>query len=230
LIGYGPFLTGRANAIDGAKFTQELEQMRTRIFLLLALIGASAPSSAAMISFNGSFSQQNPPSAATGRCAPAGRTVTYGPSIAPVSGTSDLGDFLPSGSHCIDPATGSYFDGLFSFDFGSGDVIEGIYSGALSPTANPQQFANLQSFSVTGGTGRFGGAVGIFTGIGTVTFAPGALPSSFETITGRINIPSVPEPTTWSSMLLGFAAIGLARRRNGQKAVTARCQSGATAA
>ena len=186
--------------------------MRSSICLSLIMLGM-VPCEAATVSFAGSYSQQNPPSAASGRCAPARRTVTYGPAIAPVAGTSNLGSFLPSGSHCIDLATGAYGDGLFSFDFGLGDALDGTYSGALTPTADPRQFANLQNFLVTGGSGRFAGATGAFTGIGTVTFAMGALPSAFETISGTIDIPSIPEPSAWASMMLGFAAIGLARRR-----------------
>ena len=193
--------------------------MRAPICLLVALC-CGAPAGATAFSISGSFSQQNPPSAASGRCAPAARTVTYGPTIASVSGTSNLGGFLPSGSHCIDPASGAYFDGLFSFDFGLGDVLAGTYSGALTPTANPQQYENLQAFSVTGGSGRFAEASGGFTGTGTVTFAPGALPSSFETIAGTINVASVPEPSTWLSMLLGFAAVGHSWRRSRRSAAT----------
>lgn len=165
------------------------------------------------------MSQQNPPSSPSGRCAPAARTVTFGPLIAPVSGTSNIGAFLPSGSHCIDAASGTYFDGQFSFDFGMGDLLNGTYAGALSPTANPMQFSNIQSFSVTGGLGRFLGASGAFTGTGLITFAPGALPSSFETFSGTISTGAVPEPATWALMLIGFATAGLAFRRRERKEV-----------
>ena len=115
--------------------------------------------------------------------------------------------------------SGTYFDGQFSFDFGLGDVLDGSYSGALSPTANPMQFSNVQNFSISGGVGRFFGASGAFTGTGLVTFAPGVLPSSFETFSGSITTDTVPEPATWASMLIGFATVGLALRR--QKSVSA---------
>jgi hypothetical protein len=187
--------------------------MRTPIFLSTLLLGL-APAGAATINLSGSYTHQNPPAAPNGRCAPAALTVTFGPSIAPASGSSNLGSFAPSGSHCINPPLpASYFDGLFSFDFGAGDLLTGTYAGTLSTTGDPQIFANVQDYLVTGGTGRFAGAAGTFRGVGTVTFAPGALPTSVQTLSGTISTAAVPEPASWAMMIAGFGAIGGTLRR-----------------
>ncbi len=187
--------------------------MRTLLLSSMIVLGA-VPATAATIEFNGSYTQQNPPAAATGRCAPAARTVTFGPTIAPASGISTLGAFAPSGSHCINPPLPtSYAEGLFTFDFGMGDLITGSYAGILSATADPQAFANLQDYLVTGGTGRFAGATGSLQGIGTVTFQPGVLPTSFQTVTGLISVTAIPEPGSWITMIAGFAMLGASLRR-----------------
>lgn len=178
------------------------------------LLLAATPAAAASISLTGSYAHQNPPAALSGRCAPAARTVTFGPGIAPASGTSNLGDFVPSGSHCIvPPLPTSYSGGLFSFDFGGGDTLFGSYSGALSATDDPTTFANLQDYIVTGGTGRFLGATGSFRGEGSVTFAAGRLPASTQTLAGTISAPAIPEPATWAMLVGGFGLLGSVLRR-----------------
>lgn len=181
--------------------------------IVAALLLSSSPALAGTVAFSGSYSNQNPPAEQSGRCAPAARTVTFGPSIAPASGSSSLGSFAPSGSHCITPPLPtSYSDGLFSFDFGSGDVLTGTYSGTLTATAVPGQFANTQDYIVTGGSGRYAQAEGSFQGVGTVTFAPEALPSSLQTLSGSITAPGIPEPATWAMLIGGFGMLGFAAR------------------
>jgi hypothetical protein len=187
--------------------------MRTLFFLSTLLLGVT-PASAATIAFSGSYAHQNAPAALDGRCAPAARTVTFGPAVASASGSSNIGSFAPRGSHCINPPlpTG-YTDGLFSFDFGAGDLLTGTYAGTLSTTTDPQAFANIQDYLVTGGTGRFTGATGGFRGLGTVTFAPGVLPTSVQTLSGAISVAAIPEPASWAMMIVGFGAIGASLRR-----------------
>jgi hypothetical protein len=186
--------------------------MRLKL-LATALLASAQGAVAAPVQFSGTFANQNPPAAVNGRCAPAARTVSFGPGIAPVSGSSNLGDFIPNGSHCINPPLPkSYFDGVFTFDFGLGDVLTGTYSGTLSATPDPSRFANVQDFIVTGGTGRFAGFGGSFQGVGTVVFAPASPPSSTQTLRGTLTAP-VPEPGTWAMMIAGFALTGVALRR-----------------
>lgn len=181
------------------------------------LVG-TMPANAATVAFSGKYQNSNPPASPTGRCAPAARTVSIGPADA--SGTSVLGNFTPTTSHCIPHMPPSaYTDGLFSFDFGAGNLLKGTYSGTLSASADPTVFNNVQNFTVTGGTGSFLNASGSFTGTGTVTFAAGALPFAQETLSGTLNVPGIPEPGAWAMMIGGFAlAGGACRTRRGREA------------
>jgi hypothetical protein len=184
----------------------------------LALLLAS-PASANPTAFSGSYENSNPPAAIDGRCAPAARTVTFGPGIGIAAGVSSLGSFVPSGSHCIvPPLPTSYNQGQFSFDFGGGDSFVGSYSGTLSATGVPNVFDNVQNFVVTGGTGRFIDASGAFTGIGTVTFQAGQLPYSSQQLSGTLNLPAVPEPATWAMLMLGLGGLGAAARLKRRRA------------
>jgi hypothetical protein len=179
---------------------------------LAALFASQA--AAGTVMFAGFYENSNPPAAIEGRCAPAARTVTFGPGIGIAAGGSNLGDFTPAGSHCIVPPLPTTYDqGLFTFDFGNGNSLGGTYSGQLSATMAPNIFDNVQNFIVTGGTGRFVGASGLLTGIGTVRFEPGQLPYSWQELSGTLNLPAIPEPATWGMMLLGFGAVGAASRR-----------------
>jgi hypothetical protein len=179
----------------------------------LAALLACSPAIAGTVSFAGSFQNVNPPASLGGRCAPA-RTVNIGGGFGPASGTSSLGAFIASTSHCIvPPLPTGYTDGIFSFDFGAGDLLTGTYDGVLSATANPGVFANVQNFLVTGGAGRLLGASGAFTGTGTVTFAPGQLPFSDESLVGQIAAPGISEPASWAMLILGFVGAGAAIRR-----------------
>ena len=156
-----------------------------------------------------------------GACAPE-LTVNIGPSNLSASGTSLFGNhsnqlrtFAPTESHCIgSKPPASYSGGVFSFDFGGGDVLSGTYSGALGATSTPGLFSNVQSYVVTGGTGVFAAGSGAFTGAGAVQILGNGYASSTQTLVGTVDIPGVPEPVTWSVMTLGmFGLGGMLRRR-----------------
>ncbi len=183
--------------------------------VMSAVAGAASPAAAVVLS--GTFTNTNAPAAAIGRCAPAARTVSIGPGLGVTVGTSNFGDFVATASHCINPPLPApYADGLFSFDFGAGNTLVGSYFGMLAATASPAQFANTQNYTVTGGTGRVLGASGSFTGLGTVTFAQGGAPSSFQTLAGNITAPGVPEPGAWMLLIAGFGMTGAVMRRAGR--------------
>lgn len=179
----------------------------------VGLIAAFAvtPASAA-VTFSGSLFNTNPPAASGGRCSPGALTVSINPSLGSSVGSSNFGTFSADMSHCINPPLPTtYSNGQFAFDFGAGNTLLGTYGGTLSATSTAGMFANLENYLITGGTGEFLGATGSLTGIGTVTFARNAPPTSIQTINGSIS--AVPEASTWALMLLGFAAMGVAARR-----------------
>lgn len=180
----------------------------------LTMACAAIPADAA-VTFSGSLFNTNPPAAAGGRCSPSALTVSISPPLGSSVGSSNFGAFSAIMSHCINPPLPtSYANGRFAFDFGAGNTLLGTYSGTLSATSTAGVFANLEDYLITGGTGEFLGAMGTLTGVGTVTFASNAPPTSFQTITGSIS--AVPEPSTWGLMLFGFAALGVTLRRTSE--------------
>ena len=146
--------------------------------------------------------------------------MRHDPPTATSSGTSNFGTFTPTLSHCIQLPLATVgptaFDlGEFLFEFESGDILFGTYSGYLSPSA-PGLFSVDQTHIVSGGTGLFFGATGSFTSSGLLSFRTGR-PAVQQTFAGSLNLPAVPEPSIWAMLLLGFGGIGLAlRRRKGE--------------
>lgn len=180
-------------------------------------IGLAGPALAGTLPFSGTFSNTNPPAAPGGRCAVLTVSIANigGPLYA--AGTSNLGDFTATQSHCLDAgppiAVGApgtpYYDGLFTYSFAGGATLFGTYTGLLTNAGMMGVIDNVQDFIVTGGTGRFANASGSFAGVGTIRFASGP-PVATLTI-GDAAI-AVPEPATWGMMIVGFLAAGLAVR------------------
>ena len=65
---------------------------------------------------------------------------------------------------------------------------------------------------MTGGTGRFVGATGSISTNGALRFVNGNGVYS-GVVSGRLDMPAVPEPATWAMMILGFGAGGSMIRR-----------------
>ena len=179
-------------------------------------LAAATPAAAGTLSFTGTFLNTNPPAAPGGRC--SGLTVNignFGPFYA--TGTSNFGSFTGAQSHCLDAgppiAVGTpdtpYYDGLFTYSFASGATLFGTYFGLLSNSGAIGIIDNVQTFTVTGGTGRFANASGSFLGTGGISFTSGP-PSA--TLTISEGVIAVPEPATWGLMIAGFIITGLAIR------------------
>lgn len=192
-----------------------------RLSLMTAMLGLALPAlaGAADLPFSGTFANTNPPGVVGGRC--AGATVTignFGPFFA--TGTSNFGNFTASQSHCLNGgppiATGApdtpYFDGRFTYSFAGGGTLSGTYTGLLSNAGATGVVDNVQNFLITGGTGRFADASGSFLGTGQLRFGNGP-PSATLTIgRGIVSAPAVPEPATWTMLILGFVGVGAALR------------------
>lgn len=190
---------------------------------------AAVPSQAATLAFTGNFGNSNLPASAGGRCAGLTVTISNGPAPLFAAGTTNLGDFTATQSHCLNgpppiaagaPSVG-YFDGLFTFSFAGGASLSGTYYGSLSNSGVTGIVDNVQHFAVTGGTGVYAGATGSFLGTGDIRFIGGPPVARLTFSEGRIDAPSVPEPASWGLMLGGFGAIGAAMRHRRQVAVIA---------
>jgi hypothetical protein len=130
------------------------------------------------------------------------------------TGTSSLGSFLNWASACIvlPPPTTTY-DGVFHFDFGSGDTLDGTNYSNLTLSGTRGLLVINGFFSVTEGTGKFLNASGAFEETGTLDFRTPGVAVAIGDFHGTLNLAPVPEPTTWALMLAGVAALGAMARR-----------------
>jgi len=183
-----------------------------KAIVVIGLITAAAPSYATLTLFTGTRGNVDAPGASAPRCG----SMTTGnirndPPIATSSGLSNFGAFTPTLSHCIQlPLSSSaptpFTLGEFLFAFASGDTLIGTYSGSVT-AVGPGMFSIFQTHLVTGGTGLFTGATGSFDSSGSLSFLTGR-PVVAQNFSGFLNLTAVPEPSTWLTMLLGFAAVG----------------------
>lgn len=178
--------------------------------LTAAAIAGPAPLHAAVLSFEGAAT-----AAATvfadASCAP----LPFRGMIVPSSGigTSNLGSFSYTHNVCTQGATGPV-RGAFTIEFADA-AFSGLLDGvAVLREGVPGLFDQMFTYTITGGTGRFSGASGTFTNVGTVDVRggpPSRLTLNFD---GMISAPAaVPEPAGWVLMLGGLALAGATVRR-----------------
>lgn len=88
----------------------------------------------------------------------------------PNSGNATLlGNFAGTANFIPNVCDGSY-TGTFQWNAVNGDTISGPFLGQLIPTATQGVFYSLETALITGGTGRFRHATGMFTLYGQVNF------------------------------------------------------------
>lgn len=191
--------------------------MRTilRAAITCALLAGALPANADVLPFTGTVTGVSNLVGADPSCAP----LPFRSSISPAStvGYSSLGNFTLSTSTCI-ALGGGASNGTFTINFGQ-DSFSGTFDGGStpSPTAGISDTAWL--YTILSGTGRFAGASGFLqaAGLADARTRPTHVAISFI---GNINAPAVPEPASWSLMLLGFSLVGAALRRGHRPAFT----------
>lgn len=178
--------------------------------LTAAAIAGPAPLHAAVLSFEGAATA-TATVFADASCAP----LPFRGMIIPSSGigTSNLGSFSYTHNVCTQGATGPV-RGAFTIEFADA-AFSGLLDGvAVLREGVPGLFDQMFTYTITGGTGRFSGASGAFTNVGTVDVRggpPSRLTLNFD---GMINAPAaVPEPAGWVLMLGGLALAGATVRR-----------------
>ena len=188
--------------------------MKVSCAIALLLLSVTAPSQAAVLGFTGHFSNDTPTPLPSPSCAAGQVLVEFDPGNSTAHGTSNFGDFGPSQTHCITP--GTPYSGTFNFAFDAGDVLFGTTAGWMTPTATLGVFNSFVTYTATGGTGRFLGVSGIIHGVGLLDRRP-ARPLNSLDLTGSLNLPAVPEPTSWALTITGFAFVGGALRRRDRR-------------
>lgn len=172
----------------------------------MAALALAIPAHADVLPFTGTLSARANVSV-NAACTPSFRGI-----ILPANtvGNSSLGEFTYGHTVCTAGAVGGPVIGEFALNF-AGDGFFGTLDGVATPTATPP-LSNLNLlYTILGGTGRFLGATGTFTGIGTAD--PRVQPSRIElNLNGAINAPAVPEPATWAMLILGFGMVGWSLR------------------
>lgn len=176
-------------------------------------LAIAAPASAVTVAFVGTQMNDTPPPISNSPlCGPGQLLIAFSPENAISTGSSNFGDFASSQQHCLTPPPVSYEGGVFDYTFAAGDMFFGTYSGFFTPSEIEGVLNNTLNLVVTGGTGRFLGATGTLTGIGTLDRRV-PRPISLLSVNGTLDLLAVPEPAAWAMMITGFGLVGAGARR-----------------
>lgn len=176
-----------------------------RAAVLLGII-STTDARADVVSFSYTYSGSFADGAVTGCVAPNAGTLVQGTGLATL-----LGQVTVAEQYCID-MTGGH-TGSFLLTSLAGDQVFGTLTNGLSfEGAEPGLFTLTDTFTITGGTGRFAGVTGGGSGAGT---GDGSTGSINLTRTGTLSTP-IPEPGTFLLFGAGIGGVGIAayaRRR-----------------
>lgn len=175
-----------------------------------AMVGlaAAAGAQAAPIAISGTISRSNPGALPGERCAPALTVINNNLGSNYALGTSNLGAFTVDASACIRfPVPTRTFDGVWTWTFARGTLFGTTFSD-VTPTATPGILAIEGVYTITGGTGYFGGATGTITERGTLDRSALPIAVAVGDFTGLVD---VPEPA--AAGVLGLGGLALLRRR-----------------
>jgi hypothetical protein len=137
-------------------------------FVAAAMISAATPAGATdQVPFNGSVSGRipsdlGPPVEGTGGCV-FDFLVSNSGYATELGAFTGYAEFIPNLCDLT-------YTGFFYWTAADGDQISGPFSGYLTPTATQGVFDNHETAIVTGGSGRFDAATGIFALTGQVNF------------------------------------------------------------
>jgi hypothetical protein len=160
---------------------------------------------AQVIPFTGTRTAENIPVPApnVGRCGAPPNTLISGIFG---TGTSNLGAFTTVESNCLNPVTGSLFNGLFTFQFATGSTLFGTATGTVALPPVNGTTTNVFEYLITGGTGLYAGGAGRLQVNGVVRFNPDGTTGNTFTYSGSFS--TVPEPS--AVLVLGVGLVGAA--------------------
>ena len=98
---------------------------------------------------------------------------------------TQLGQFTLAIPHIVNRADRTAI-GSYHFTAANGDTLSADFTGVAMPTATPGVLAIVETATISGGTGRFAGAIGSFTAERLFDTIAGTTTGSFE---GTISSP-----------------------------------------
>ncbi len=129
------------------------------------------------VPFKGTVSGQIPTD--LGQPVPGTGGCVFNVLVTNVGNATKLGHFTGTANFFPNVCDGSY-TGTFHWIAANGDSISGPFFGQQIPTATPGVFDNIETAIITGGTGRFAGASGMFTLGGQLNYITSSFVAPFE--------------------------------------------------